>query len=67
MLNSHLLLAIVLTSVIVLITKPILFKYRLQYLAKERNHNVTEMRLSWLACKIIRLLRAVSALMKPAW
>ena len=43
MLTSHLLLAIVLTSVIVLITKPILFKYRLQHLAKERNHNATEM------------------------
>ena len=43
MLKGHLLLAILLTSAIVLITKPILFKYLLQYLAKERSDNAGEM------------------------
>lgn len=61
-LKSHLLLAILLTSVIVLITKPILFKYLLKRLAGERNHNAGEMGLRLGQSSEFSLLLAYGAM-----
>ncbi|WBA82781.1 cation:proton antiporter [Endozoicomonas sp. GU-1] len=62
MLKSHLLLAIVLTSVIVLMAKPILFKYLLKHLAGERHDNAAEMGLRLGQSSEFSLLLAYGAM-----
>ncbi|WP_257264813.1 cation:proton antiporter [Endozoicomonas sp. ONNA2] len=66
MLNSHLLMAIVLTSAIVLIAKPILFKYLLQHLTGERSDNAREMGLRLGQSSEFSLLLAYGAMMAGA-
>ncbi|MFK0570522.1 cation:proton antiporter [Endozoicomonas sp.] len=61
-LKGHLLLAILLTSAIVLITKPLLFKYLLKHLAGERNDNAGEMGLRLGQSSEFSLLLAYGAL-----
>ncbi|MBO9492763.1 cation:proton antiporter [Thalassotalea sp. G20_0] len=62
MLKSHLLMAILLTSAIVLIAKPILFKYLLKHLAGERNDNAAEMGLRLGQSSEFSLLLAYGAM-----
>ncbi|WP_257294792.1 cation:proton antiporter [Endozoicomonas sp. YOMI1] len=62
MLKSHQLMAIVLTSAIVLITKPMLFKYLLKHLAGERNDNAGEMGLRLGQSSEFSLLLAYGAM-----
>ncbi len=61
-LKSHLLMAILLTSAIVLIAKPILFKYLLKHLAGERNDNAGEMGLRLGQSSEFSLLLAYGAM-----
>ncbi|WP_422446613.1 MULTISPECIES: cation:proton antiporter [unclassified Endozoicomonas] len=62
MLKSHLLMAILLTSTIVLIAKPILFKYLLKHLAGERHDNAAEMGLRLGQSSEFSLLLAYGAM-----
>ncbi len=62
LLKGHLLMAILLTSAIILITKPILFKFLLKHLAGERNDNAGEMGLRLGQSSEFSLLLAYGAM-----